>query len=177
MNYEKLEKDIFYVIKEQQIKIGYRSESVRLYYPLESLNNLLEMNLDIKGMYKALAGFGKYVYDKIGAIDITNNKDRFCLCLTNTASDYIHENTPTCGFLYDLIDIVAKHDISIEQIADVFRKYSDKVHFEKIEDNEFDYVLYFEDGEVDDSYFCFNVHENHIIYHRFTKEDYIELMY
>ena len=39
MNYEKLEKNIVDVIKEQQAKLGYMREKVRLYYPLSSLNH------------------------------------------------------------------------------------------------------------------------------------------
>ena len=39
MNYAKLEKNIIDVIKEQQAKLGYIKEKVRLYYPLNSLNH------------------------------------------------------------------------------------------------------------------------------------------
>lgn len=42
MNLEALEKDICYVIKEEQIKLGFRKESISLYYPLSSLNSILE---------------------------------------------------------------------------------------------------------------------------------------
>lgn len=46
MNLEALEKDICYVIKEEQIKLGFRKESISLYYPLSSLNSILETECD-----------------------------------------------------------------------------------------------------------------------------------
>ena len=37
--YAKLEKNLVDIIEEQQIKLGYCREDVRLYYPLSSLNH------------------------------------------------------------------------------------------------------------------------------------------
>ena len=39
MDFSRLEKNISDVIKEQQAKLGYMREKVRLYYPLNSLNH------------------------------------------------------------------------------------------------------------------------------------------
>ena len=39
MNHEKLQKNLIDLIKEEQAKLGYRKESVRLYYPLQSLQH------------------------------------------------------------------------------------------------------------------------------------------
>ena len=36
MRFEKLEQNIIDMIKEEQAKLGYRKESIRLYYPLSS---------------------------------------------------------------------------------------------------------------------------------------------
>ena len=41
MNCKKLMQNIMDVIAEEQIKLGYRSEVIYLYYPLKSLNSLL----------------------------------------------------------------------------------------------------------------------------------------
>ena len=40
MRFEKLEQNIIDMIKEEQAKLGYRKESIRLYYPLSSLVHL-----------------------------------------------------------------------------------------------------------------------------------------
>ena len=54
MNFSKLEKSITGAVKEQQIKLGYRSEKVRLYYPLTSLNRLLGKECSIEQMQEYL---------------------------------------------------------------------------------------------------------------------------
>lgn len=36
------------IIKEEQAKLGYRKESIRLYYPLGSLKHLLKADADIE---------------------------------------------------------------------------------------------------------------------------------
>ena len=45
MNYKKLRNNMIDQIKEAQMKLGYVKETVRLYYPLSSLCNLLEMEV------------------------------------------------------------------------------------------------------------------------------------
>ena len=37
MDFARLEKNIIDVIKEEQAKLGYRKEKIRLYYPLSSV--------------------------------------------------------------------------------------------------------------------------------------------
>ena len=43
MGYERLEKSLIDLVKEEQAKLGYRKEMIRLYYPLSSLNHFMEM--------------------------------------------------------------------------------------------------------------------------------------
>ena len=38
--YKILENNLIDIIKEEQAKLGYRKEKIRLYYPLSSLNNM-----------------------------------------------------------------------------------------------------------------------------------------
>ena len=40
MKFDKLEQNIIDMIKEEQAKLGYRRENIRLYYPLSSLVHL-----------------------------------------------------------------------------------------------------------------------------------------
>ena len=39
MGYDKLEKNLIDIIKEEQAKLGFFKEDIRLYYPLSSLNH------------------------------------------------------------------------------------------------------------------------------------------
>ena len=176
MNFAKIEKSITGAVKEQQIKLGYLSEKVRLYYPLTSLNRLLGKECSIEQMQECLKEYAESVADKYGNIEITNVKDRFCILIPEQGSDYIHECIGEDKFLVEFIEAIRQHGSTFEDILVVFQKYSDKVHVEKIENGEFDYLISFEDGNPDDFIYCLNVHENHIIYHRFTPDDYIEFL-
>ena len=39
MGYDKLERNLIDIIKEEQAKLGFFREDIRLYYPLSSLNH------------------------------------------------------------------------------------------------------------------------------------------
>ena len=59
MGYERLEKSLIDLVKEEQAKLGYRKEMIRLYYPLSSLNHFMETNADSEEMQELLADFPK----------------------------------------------------------------------------------------------------------------------
>lgn len=174
MNFQRLEDNITDVIKEEQIKLGYRSETVRLYYPLTSLNRFLETDFDIDEMCFALAEFSKKAADKLGLIDITHQDTRFCLAIPPQGIDYVHEHIDKNEFIRDFIRTIEKHGCTIEDILQQFHKYSDHVHVEKVGHGEFDYLVYFEDGKPDSFRYCITDEGCHMIYHRFTVEDYEE---
>lgn len=172
MDFTKLERNISDVIKEEQLKLGYRKETIRLYYPLLTLNRFLNADFDVNDMIRALTAFVGSVVDKFGNIEISHEGERFCFCFPPEASEYIHLNTDNTGFLYDFIETVSKHGVSIEEVIEQFRKYSDHVHVERINHGEFDYLVYFEDGVPDEFRYCLTDEGCHIIYHRFTIDDY-----
>lgn len=172
LDFSKLEKNICDVIKEEQIKLGYRKETIRLYYPLLTLNRFLNTDLDAEGMLVVLNEFETAVVKNLGDIEISNEKERFCFCLPPKASEYIHLNTSNTGFLYDFIGTVSKHGVSIEEIITQFKKYSDNVVVEKKNHGEFDYLIYFKDGIPDEFRYCLTQEGCHMIYHRFTIDDY-----
>ena len=57
MDFSRLEKSIMDVIKEEQAKLGYRKEKIRLYYPLSSLNHFFQVEGDVTGMLEKLNWF------------------------------------------------------------------------------------------------------------------------
>ena len=174
MRFERLEQNIQDVIKEEQIKLGYRKETIRLYYPLSSLNHLLKADCDEEGMTEVLKEFGAYTNSRFGELKVTHQGERFCLMLAPEASEYVHKHTAGSGFLYEFIGLMSRHGVSIEEVTDLFRKYSEGVHVEKITAGEFDYLIYFEEGKPDDYRYCFKDEGGHMLYHRFMPEDYEE---
>ena len=174
MKYAQLEKNLIEVLKEEQIKLSYRSEIVRLYYPLSSLNRLLEAALDAAGMEKALCGFADHAEKHLGRIAISRTGERFCLQIPPEGVDYVHAHLTETEFISDFIHTIEKHGCTIEEALQVFYKHSAHVHVEKITNGEFDYLIYFADGVPDDFRYCLKDEGCHIIYHRFTEGDYEE---
>jgi hypothetical protein len=60
----------------------------------------------------------------------------------------------------------------MEAVIAVFHNYSDHVHVEQVANGDFDYLVYFEDGRPDAYRYCLTQEGCHVIYHRFTPEDY-----
>ena len=168
--------NIIDVVKEGQIKLGYRKEYIRLYYPLSSLNTMLGMDLDAVNMQKYLTELFEAEKEVFGPVEITHREERFCIRLSDQTSEYVHTHTEQSGFLYDFIDAMSRHGVTIEEVLALFEKYGNEVHFETMKDEEFDYLIYFADGKPDAYRYCLTSEGHHMIYHRFTKEDY-EAMY
>ncbi len=175
MENDRLADNIIDVIKEEQIKLGYCKEHIRLYYPLSSLNMLFHTKLNEMNMEKQLQNYFREKEDMFGRVEISYQNDRFCIHLPEQATEYVHEHTETAGFLYDFINTIAKHNVTVEEVLQQFKKYSDKVHFEKMKNADFHYLIYFEDGNPDSYRYCLTEEGHHMIYHRYTKEDYEEL--
>ena len=173
MGYERLEKSLIDLVKEEQAKLGYRKEMIRLYYPLSSLNHFMETNADSEEMQELLADFPKAAEDIFGEVGITHAKDRFCFALSEKASEYVHENMKPNEVIKELVELVAKHGCTMEDIEVLFRSHSDKIVAEPMDNGEFDRMIRFEEGE-DKYYYCFKDEGCHIIYHRFLPEDYAD---
>ena len=69
--YEEMKDNLMDIIKEEQAKLGYRKETIRLYYPLGSLNHLLKIKCDISGMKEILSDFCREVSEFFGNIEIS----------------------------------------------------------------------------------------------------------
>ena len=57
MYFDRLEKNLIDIIKEEQAKLGFRKEAIRLYYPLSSLNHFFEAEDSEAEMLARLSGF------------------------------------------------------------------------------------------------------------------------
>lgn len=74
MGFERLEKNLIDIIKEEQAKLGFRKEEIRLYYPLISLNHFFEAEDDVDEMQTRLEQFPEEVKGKLGDICVTHKK-------------------------------------------------------------------------------------------------------
>lgn len=170
-----LASNILDMIKEEQIKLGYRKEKIRLYYPISSLNTLLGIHADCAQMEIELKSYFAQRQETFGEVEVSYRQERFCLTLPEQVSEYVYMHTEKEGFLYEFINVIANHDAVIEEVLQVFKKYSDNVYFEKIYGEEYDYLLYFIDDQPDPYRYCLTEEGHHLIYHRYTKEDFKEL--
>ncbi len=228
LDYSNLERSLIDVIKEEQAKLGYYREDIRLYYPLSSLNHFLETDVNADKMQKILEGTGENVdetrnivegkeagsataesivgdkkagsataelivgdkkegsataepivagmnarlSDKLGMVEVSHRGDRFCFHILPEGVEYVHENTKENEFIRELVNLVAKHGCTIDQIYELFTARSDRVGREKMDNGEFDERIWFEDDADDPYYYCFKQEGGHMIYHRFLPEDY-----
>ena len=91
--------------------------------------------------------------------------------------DYVHEHTNGSEFISSFIETIGKHGCTIDELLQQFHRYSDHVHVERTTHGEFDYLVYFEDGVPDDYRYCITDEGCHLIYHRFTPEDYEDFQF
>lgn len=174
MDYSRLEKGIMDFIQEEQVKLGYRKEKIRLYYPLSSLKHFLGEEVSEKSTEELEKEFYEAAGIRLGRVEISRNKDRFCFVVPEEGAEYVHEKRSGNSFIKKLVALLQTHPCTIEDIHKLFLGTGEKIHFEKIETEDFDHLIYFESGE-DSYYYCFKDEGCHIIYHRFMPEDYRDL--
>lgn len=185
-NYDNLQRSLVDVIKEEQAKLGYYREDIRLYYPLSSLNHFFGTNVGADEMQRILdgtgeqdhtpiaAGMNEALSDKLGMVEVSHRGDRFCFHIPPEGVEYVHENTTENEFIRELVQLVAKHGCTIEEVYQLFTKHSGHVRREPMENGEFDVRIWFEDDAEDPYYYCFKQEGEHMIYHRFLPADYEE---
>ena len=183
-NYDNLQRSLVDVIKEEQAKLGYYREDIRLYYPLSSLNHFFGTNVGADEMQRILDGTGEQDHtpiatgmnealsDKLGMVEVSHRGDRFCFHIPPEGVAYVHENTTENEFIRELVQLVAKHGCTIEEVYQLFTKHSGHVRREPMENGEFDVRIWFEDDAEDPYYYCFKQEGEHMIYHRFLPADY-----
>lgn len=160
------------IIQEEQIKLGYQKEVIRLYYPAQSVNHLLDTDLDSESLLRILEDLPAACEQTLGPVSATQKNDRFCFLIPQEGVTYVHEHTEERTFLKDFIGKISDGHCTFEELKEVFAAYSDDYSCEKAEHGEFDYLLWFNQGIPDSYLYCIKFEEHHAIYHRFTKQDY-----
>ena len=178
MNIEKLKENICDQILEAQLKLGYARETIRLYFPLNSLNRILETGETDAGSLCLRLTQALQAFPELGTVECSHRGDRIGISVPPEGTAYVHEKIPASDFLRDLIRLFAEEaHCSPEQIEAVFRKASpDYILTTMPEGAEFDWAIHFADPAVDPYYYCFRMEMGHTIYHRFLEADYRELL-
>lgn len=174
MGFKRLEKNLIDIIKEEQAKLGFRKEEIRLYYPLISLNHFFEADDDVDEMQTRLEQFPEEVKKKLGDICVTHKKDRFCLHIPGQGSVYVHEHTAENEFIKKLVELMMNHGIKKEDILAIFQKEAKDIRVGDMHNGEFDFWVRFSEENEDEYYYCFKDEGCHMIYHRFLPEDYAD---
>lgn len=182
MNIENLLVNIIDQIKELQIKLGYVRETVRLYYPAASLDALLSEepwdDTDVNTLYEQLRIHPALADSRLGRLEFGVHDGRIMVSIPPEGVAYVHEQVPEPAFLKELVTMFQDHHgCSLEDVCAVFAKYSSHYICEKMpEGTDFDYCIHFQDGQVDAYYYCLKAEMGHMIYHRFTKADYEQIV-
>lgn len=174
MNIEKLEKNLRDLILEEQVKLGYRKELLRLYYPLSSLNHLLEVDCTEEEMLERMKEFSEATRAHFGGIIASSKQERFCIQIPPEGVEYVHEHQEEDDFLVKFIETIARHGCTLQDVETLFAQYSDQVFEGSYAGDDFDYLFYFRDSKPNDYRYCITFEGCHVIYHRFTPEDYVD---
>ncbi len=167
-----LENSLIDLLKEEQAKLGYMAGEVRLYYPLSSLNHFFQKEYSREEMAECLRKLPASLTDKLGEVRVSHKGDRFCFYIPPKGSEYVHEHMNPNEFIKELVDLLAVHGTTMEEIFSLFEKRGSKIIRQPMEGEEFDWLIRFADSDQDPYYYCFKDEGCHIIYHRFLPEDY-----
>lgn len=180
MDIARLERDIVDQMVELQIKLGYASESTRLYYKPESLAALVGVaeTDDAHALVAQLQGARTLADGPLGAVTFGTHEDRVEVRIPPQGARYVHEQVPEPPFLRALIDLFAtRHHPAKDEVTALFAEHSPTYVVDDMpEGAEFDYAVHFGDDTVDAHYYCFKEEMGHLIYHRFTEADYLRLL-
>ena len=174
--YRRLERSLIDLIHEQQLKLGYRKETVRLSFPLASLAHLLDCPAEEEQVLSLLKDYFQESADRFGEIQVSHRKSTYCLIFPEQAAEYVHLHAEKDPFLEEFIREISSPACSLQSMAALFRRFSENICIRQMENEEFDYLFYFKDGLPNDYRYCitFEEEEHHTIYHRFTPEDYAD---
>ena len=167
-----LEQNLSGVIAEMVLKLGLTGVPMSLNYPCASLGRMLGVADDPQALQPALDAFFAARKDLFGAAEAVPHEDGFCLAIPAEGVARVMSQAPAAAFLRDLIQTAQTPGATADDLLAAFRRHSDRVHVEPVDNDEFDLLVYFEDGVPDDFRYCIDQHDGFASYHRFSREDY-----
>ncbi len=174
INWKALEKNICDTLKEWELKLGYSKEPIELYYPAESLSSLLGLSGEnADELEKVLVFFSDKVKEHLGEVQITRNRGRYCIRISEAGSRYVRDYISASPFLVKFLEVIHQPCSSLASVEQVFYEFSRHVVKKKEEDGA--YIFFFQNAEIDEYVYCVEEEEFGLQYHRFTREDYKSL--
>ena len=171
---EKLERNLIDNILESEVKLGRASTPVTFYYPESSLNELLDCDSD--GLSMAIAEFRRNANNHLGNVvieELSKEKGRYMIKIPIEGLDWVHQNFKPSDFMKDFICNIRKTDNTLENISELFYRYSLDGEIKKIDEDE--WAFSFRDEEIDPYVYHIEQGIFGLEYHRFTKESYKEM--
>ncbi|MDF2952634.1 MAG: hypothetical protein K0S18_2217 [Anaerocolumna sp.] len=175
--FDRLEENIETTIYEGILKLGKeRNDSFSIYYDLDLLNYLLETNFKTKEeCFQYLNEFMNNSKSSSYEIKISLDNKRFRFTVFKEGIQFIENKNKENYFLRDMIETVKTHHFNLEDILRIFKKYSNDFICENIDHEEFQYVLYFKDTNLDPYKYCFSFDQMGGYYHRLLDYYYKDL--
>ena len=176
--FKELEINIETTIYEGILKLGYNpQEELSIYYDLDLLNYLLRKGYSNNNQcMDYLQEFIAYVNPRLYNVSISLEKGRFKFTVPKEGIAYIYNHYQDNNFLKELIQTVKSHNFTLDDILTIFSHYTNKFVCEKIDNSEFQYVIYFKDSNIDKFKYCFSFDEMGGYYHRLLDFSYDKIM-
>lgn len=182
MEINALEKHITDTVKEWQMKIGYMEENMKLYYPDVTLMSLLQLEAHTskQELDLALQHFSEKTEERLGGVRISNEGSRYCIEVPAAGCRYIKEQVPDSEFLGMLLMVITTPGNTMEEVRACFASFAVKYGLQYREEKNFDeetgQVFSFEKNEQENYVYCVEEDDFGLTYHRFTREDYEQLL-
>lgn len=174
---EYLYKNLCDSIFEMMLKLGEsHNSSISIYYTPDLVSYLIGTNTN--EVAEKLIEFKSFVMEQLGDIDIEVASDnRYGIRVYSEGIDKIMQSNPRRFFLRKLIEAIRKRDCGIERIKEIFDEESSDFVCEEVDDSEFQYVIYFNDENIDEYKYCFTFDAMGSYYHRLIDYDYERLIH
>lgn len=171
MIFDELYNNILDNIKEAHLKLGYSEASMSFNYPKRSLEHLVNG----ASIEDALEELREFVIPTLGEIAYRFKDNQVRITIPAEGVKYVADNVPEKPHLRDLVELIQRPMVTMDQIKELFNKYSDQVMCQPTDESGMDYVLWFGDGQPDDYRYCICLDGLGATYHRLSKKDFEDI--
>ena len=154
-------------VKEWQCKIGVRKEKMDLFYPLESLKELLQLDpaASTEELEKILTEFQKENTSLFGKLHFWKEKKRYGIEIPEDGVIHIAETIPDPEFLKSFLKVIQNPASNMDDVCNQENMVHDGLGS----------VFYFEKDSTERYVYCVEDDDFGLTYHRFTRKEYEDL--
>ncbi len=168
-------------VKEWQCKIGVRKEKMDLFYPLESLKELLQLDpaASTEELEKTLTEFQKENTSLFGKLHFWKEKKRYGIEIPEDGVIHIAETIPDPEFLKSFLKVIQNPASNMDDVCNCLQQFAkekeDVLHQENMVHDGLGSVFYFEKDSTERYVYCVEDDDFGLTYHRFTRKEYENL--